>query len=160
MNHLDHQRILLDLGLQLDRGEPLSEEQQRFLSMAFYRIGTGEDANKVLSVRPRRGERLSAVIARRRMSMILHWVAGAVQPNPGASDKPLSVEAACALAITTIVPVAKTAFPGADDRQYDADYIFRCWSDPAYSHMRSPDRSWFDPDFPYYPAPESQEDPK
>lgn len=160
MSHLDHQRILLDLALQLGRGEPLSEEQQRFLAIAFYRIGTGENANKVLSVSIKRGERLSAVIARRRMSMILHWVAGAVQPDPGASNKPMSVEAACALAVTTIVPVAKAAFPGADNHQYEADYIFRCWSDPAYAHMRSLDRGWFDPDFPYYAAPGNDEDLK
>lgn len=160
MNHLDHQRILRDLGLQLDRDEPLSEEQQRFLAIVFYRIGTGEDANKVLNVRPHRGERLSAVIARRRMSMILHWVADAIQPDPGASDKAMSVQAACELAVEMIVPVAKTAFPGVDDRKYEAEYIFRCWSDSAYAHMRSPDRGWFDPDFPYYPAPETQEDPK
>ena len=149
MSHLDQQRILLNLALQIQQGEPLSDEQLMFLAVAFYRIGSGEDANKVLSVRLGPGQKLSDVIARRRMSLILHWVAGAVQPAPESGTKPQSVEAACVDAAIKVVPLAKEMFPGADDRDYNAEYIMRCWSDPAYAHMRSPNRGWVDPDFPY-----------
>jgi hypothetical protein len=160
MSYFDNQRILRELGRQIESDAPLSDDQKRFLAIALYRIGTGEDANKVLGVRPQRGQKLSDVVARRRMSLILHWVAGAIEPDPESTSKPMSVEDACALAVTTIVPAAKAKFPGSDNRKYDVEYITRCWSEPAYAHMRSPDRGWFDPDFPYYPAPEVSADPK
>ncbi len=83
------------------------------------------------------------------MSLILHWVAGAIQPDPASHRRAMSIEAACELAVTTIVPVAKATFPGADNRQYDVEYIMRCWAEPDYAHMRSPDRGWLDTDYPY-----------
>jgi hypothetical protein len=153
MSHLDHQRWLLDMATQLAEGQPLSAEQSLFLAVVLYRIGTGEDANAVLSTRPKRGEKLSAVIARRRMSLILHWVACAISPDPTSKTKAMSLSAACELAMTTVVPLAKSVFPGGDDKEYDADYILRCWSSPRYSHMRSTARNWFDADFPYQPSP-------
>ncbi|MBM3396571.1 MAG: hypothetical protein FJY37_18480 [Betaproteobacteria bacterium] len=151
MNSLDHRRALLDLAYQLDRGEDLSEEQKKFLAFAIYRVATGENANKVFQTQLRRGEKLSALIDRRRMSMILHWVACQVYSDPNSSRKAMSVEEACYLAEELVTSKAKKAFPGADNRKYSGDYLLRCWSDPANAHLRSPDRSWLDPDFPYYP---------
>lgn len=158
MSQLDNRRALLDLAIQLERGEALSDEQSRFLAAAFYRIGRGENANKVLGLEFGRGERASAAIDRMRMSMILHWVACRVRPDPKSNDKAMSIENACELAVETIVPVAKATYPGADDRQYDAEYILRCWSE--YAHMRSTERGWFDPDFPYSALPTSVKDAK
>lgn len=160
MSYLDNQRVLMSLALQIQRKEPLSEEQLQFLAVVFYRIGAGEDANKVLSVRLQQGQKLSDVVARCRMSLILHWIAGAIQPDPQSNSKHMTVEAACVEAVTTIVPVARKAFPGADSQQYDAEYIQRCWSEPAYAHMRSPDRGWIDSDFPYNTPPAPREDPR
>ncbi len=153
MNHLDHQRIMLDLAYQLDRNELLLPEQIRFLAIALYRIGTGEDANKVLQVTPKPGQKLKDITARRRLSVILHWIACSVNPDPGSEEKAMSVEAACELATQTIVPAAKKMYPGADDHQYEVEYLLRCWSAPEYAHLQSCERGWFDPDYPYYFPP-------
>ena len=152
MSHLDKRRVLGALSEQLYREEPLSQDQLKYLAAVFYRIANGEDANKVLEVRPGRGQRTSDAIANKRMSLILHWVAGAIAPNSESKEKPLTVADACVLAMESIVPVAKIMYPGADKCTYDAEYIARCWSEPAYQHMRSPSRSFFDNDFPY-PGP-------
>jgi hypothetical protein len=149
MSHLDKQRVLGALSLQLFREEPLSQDQLKYLAEVFYRIANGEDANNVLEVRPRRGQKTSDAIAKRRMSLILHWVAGAIAPNPESKEKPFTIADACVLAMEHIVPVAKRMYPGADNFEYDAEYIARCWSEPSYQHMRSQDRNFFENDFPY-----------
>lgn len=150
MNHEDHKRVLLSLAHQIDSGKELADSQRQYLAISIYRIATGEDANKVLGVKGTKGKKLSDVIGRRRMSMILHWVAGAMNPDPGTDEKAMTLSEACIAAMETVVPMAKATFPGAENREYDADYIARCWSEPAYVHMRSTERGWFDPDFPYY----------
>jgi hypothetical protein len=149
MSHEDHKRVLLDLARQLDAGEDLDVSQKKYLAIVFYRIASGEDANKVLGVKPTRGQKLSDVTDKRRMSMILHWVACAMNPEPDSGTGAMTLSEACVQAMDTIVPDAKAAFPGADDRSYDAEYIQRCWSDPAYAHMRSTKRGYFDMDLPY-----------
>lgn len=159
MNKYDYMRAWLDLSNQLNRGEALSDIQRKGLASIFCRIGNGEDANHVLGVSSGRGKKRSDAISRQRISMILHWVACNVQPVPDSSEKVMSIESACAQAVTTIVPVAKRAFPGEDRVNYDEEYIFRCWSEPQYAHMRSVTRGWFDPDFPYYRLP-AVKDPK
>ncbi len=160
MSYLDNRRRLLDLAKQIDSGAVLSEEQKGFLAYALSRIGAGEDANEVLGVRLMRGQKLSDVIARQRMSLILHWVAGAIQPDPDSNERAMSVEAACELAVKTIVPFAKAMFPGAEDWQYDVEYLMRCWSEPDYAHLRSPGRGWFDTDYPYQAGKPNPQDPK
>ena len=159
MSHEDHKRALLDLAYQFDRGDDLTDSQRQYLAVVFYRVATGEDANKVLQLKSTKGKKLSDVIARRRMSLILHWVAGAMHPDPNTDEQAMTLSQACVEAMDTIVPLAKMAFPGADNREYDAEYIARCWSDPTYAHMRSPERGWFDPDFPYHPLT-AVKDPK
>jgi hypothetical protein len=149
MSHLDKRRVLDALSVQLLRGETLSPEQSQYLGVALWRIANGEDANAVLEVRPKQGHRQTGAIARQRMSLILHWVAAALESDPTGSDRPLSVEQACQLAVDSIVPAAKQAFPGGDSCTYDFDYIMRCWSDPSNEHMRSPSRKFYDDDFPY-----------
>jgi hypothetical protein len=149
MSHLDQRRILNALSLQLFQEEPLSQGQMRYLAAVFYRIANGEDANNVLEVSPRRGQKTSDAIAKKRISLILHWIAVAIAPDSESKEKPLTIVEACELAMEHIVPVAKRMYPGADDCKYDVEYLARCWSEPAYQHMRSPDRSFFDSDFPY-----------
>ncbi len=153
MNRFDHMRALLDLAHRLGRGDELSANERDFLSIALYRIGTGEDANVAFNVQRGRGLKLADVIARRRMSVILHWVACAVDADAESGETAMSIEAACVEAVGSIVPLAKEAFPGADHCVYDVDYIRQCWNDRKYAHMRSPMRGWLDPDFPYSPLP-------
>jgi len=153
VNRYDQMRALRGLAQQLDSGEELSAEQRNFLGLALYRIGTGEDANVAFNVQGGRGLKLSDVIARRRMSVILHWVACAVDADSEPGEAAMSIEAACVEAVDSIVPVAKEAFPGADHCVYDVDYIRQCWTDPKYAHLRSPMRGWYDPDFPYAALP-------
>ena len=154
MSPEDQRRALLDLAYQLDGGADLADSHRQFLALALYRIATGEDANKVLSVRPTRGQKLTDAVDRRRMSLILHWVACAMHPDPNTGEKAMTLAEACEAAMNAIVPHAKVKFPGADNRKYDAEYIQRCSSESMYAHMRSPERGWFDPDFPYYTLPE------
>lgn len=149
MSHLDKLRLLKDAAKQMLRGEPLSKEQLHYFGAVLLSISAGEDANVVLGVRPNRGQKDSDAVAKQRMSLILHWVAGAIEPDPQSGEKPLSIERACEQAIHSIVPIAKKLYPGADDRNYDVDYLVRCWSEPAYQHMRSSLRQFFDNDFPY-----------
>jgi hypothetical protein len=157
MNPLDHQRAMLDLAYQLNSNQPLSPEQISFLSIAFYRIGTGEDANKVLGLKLPPGQKLKDLISRRRLSYILHFIAGAMNPDPYSTEKAMNLEAACELANIEAVPRAKKIFPGADDNDYDAEYLLRCWHEPKYKHMRSYERHWFDSDFPYYFFPKDKD---
>ncbi len=153
MSPEDNKRALLDFAFQLHRNEPLSDSQRDFLSIVLYRIATGEDANKVLGTEGGQGQKLSDVVARRRMSMILHWVAGAIDKDPCHETAPMTLNKACVEAMTTIVPIAQAAFPGAEEHEFDAEYIQKCWRKAKYKHMRSTGRGWFDPDYPYYELP-------
>jgi hypothetical protein len=159
MNSEDQKRALLALANQFAGGEALNEAQRDYMAIVLYRIATGEDANKVLEVHGKRGKKLSDVIARRRLSMILHWIACAMSHDPSSTEKALTLSEACIEAMEAIVPLAKASFPGADHHEYDAQYLERCWREPDYEHMRSTTRSWFDPDFPYFPLL-SKTDPK
>jgi hypothetical protein len=152
MSPEDHRRALLDLAQQLRAGEDLAEGQKQYLSDVFQRIAMGEDANNVLSLKRGRGQKRADVIDKQRMSLILHWVSCAMHPDPDTdtTKKAMTLSEACVEAVGAIVPFAKKVFPGGDQHQYDAEYIERCWSDRRYAHMRSPERGWFDPDYPYH----------
>ena len=145
----DQRRVFRDLSCCLARGDEITEDQRSYLSLIFYRISEGEDANHVLQLKLNRGQKQTDLVARKRLSLILHWIACAQRPDLTSETKVLSVEEACVKALEAIVPQAKRFFPGVDDQQYDADYLMRCWSAPEYKHMRSLRRSPFDPDFPY-----------
>jgi len=149
MSHLDKRRIIGALSRQIFNGESLSPEQSRYLGTALQRISNGEDANAVFEVRPKRGQRNNGAIARKRLNLIMHCMAGLMEPDPTGCESTPTVEEACIWATQTIVPVAKKAFPGADDCNYDVEYLMRCWSAPEYQHMRSPVRQFYDDDFPY-----------
>jgi|688.fasta_scaffold1456403_2 hypothetical protein len=159
MSPEDHRRAYLDLASQLENGEDLTEDQKRWLAATFYRLANGEDARKVFSLVRESGQKLADVIARQRMSLILHWVATAIHPEQGGTQRAKTLAEACEEAVVVIVPTAKRMFPGRDDAQYDAEYIQRCWSDPRYEHMRKPNRTWFEPDYPFFQFPDVK-DPK
>jgi hypothetical protein len=149
VNHEDQKRALSDLSLRLNRGDLIAEGEMQQLASMLSRIGAGEDANQVLRVKPNRGQKRSDVVANQRMSLILHWVAGCIYPDPDSDEKAMTVAQACEAAVNTIVPVAKQIFPGADDCTYEVEYLQRCWHDKQRKYRRSPLRSPLDPDFPY-----------
>ena len=145
----DIRRALNLLSQQIAAGaaDPLTDAQRTYLSAILFRISKGEDANEVLGLKRGRGDSEKDETARQRLSLILHWVAGQVDPADG--GQAMSIEDACELAQTTIVPAAKRMYPGADDTAYDVEYLARRWSEPSFKHLRSPLRGPYDPDFPY-----------
>jgi hypothetical protein len=157
MSYLDNARGLRMLGMTLYEGKELLDEEQKFLAIALLRVAGGEDANEVLGVKLGRGKKEKDVIARQRMSFILHMVECFMFPDPDSDEQDMKLEQACIKAEEEIVPIAKKLYPGADKTRYTAEYIQRCHSSPEYRHMRSPLRSWTDDDFPYT---EQIEDPK
>jgi hypothetical protein len=150
MSHEDQRRALLDLAYQLDCKEPLSDAQQAYLATVFYRIGSGEDANVVLQTRLMKGQKISDIDARKKMSFILHWIAGAIAEDDNANIPPISLEAALQKASTDVVPLANKIFGNVDQHAYDVDYLRTCWKSSKYAHIKSPDRGYFDSDNPYF----------
>ena len=143
MSQLDKRRILGELSKQLIKNEPLSAEQSKYLGIAFGAIAEGEDANKAFSISFGRGESKAKAIARRNMSSVMHWIAGAIAPVDG--DPPgqgLSVEAACALA----VPIAQGLANDKAAEKYDATYLRNCWYARDKKHMQSPVRTFYSDD--------------
>ena len=149
MSYLDNLRGLRMLGMTLYEGKELLDEEKRFLAIALLRIARGEDANEVLRLKLGRGKKEKDVIARKRMSFILHIVECFMFPEPASKKQVMSLEDACYKAKNEIVPIAKRLYPGADKTRYTAEYIQRCNSSHDYKHMRSPLRRWTDEDFPY-----------
>jgi len=150
MSKRDQLRIFNLLSKQITDGDPLSDSQLSYLAEVFSRISQGENANEVLGLSRQRGQKDADEIARQRMSMILHWIACAVHPDPAADgEKAMSIEEACVSAQTTIVPAAKHAFPGDDGKTYNVEYLIRCWGEPRYKHLRSTRRGTYDADYPY-----------
>ena len=150
MSKRDQQRVLQLLSKQISDGAPFSDSQRSYLADAIYRISQGEDANKAFGLSRSKGQKMSNEVARQRLSLILHWVACKVHPDPAADgEKAMSIAKACAEAQTTIIPAAKRMFPGADITTYDAEYLIKCWRDTDYKHLSSPLRGQYDADYPY-----------
>jgi hypothetical protein len=143
MNHLDNQRILGDLARQMKHGEPLSKEQLDYLEKALERVSNGEDANVVLGVRATRGKSEKDAAARSKHSLILHWMACAIDSGG------LTIEQACVEAMQHIVPAAHQLFGNPDNSIYDAEYLKKLWY--RNPEMQNLDRDVFDHAFPYDP---------
>ena len=142
MSQLDKRRILGELSRQLIENEPLSAEQSKYLGSVLGAIARGEDANKAFSISFGRGESKAKVIARGKISAVMHWIAGAIAPVDGdPRGLGLSVEAACVEA----VPYARLLF-GDKTEKYDADYLRKCWYARDKKHMQSPVRTFYSDD--------------
>jgi hypothetical protein len=146
MDHLDKQRMLAALGRQIHRREELSDSQLDYLQVVLSRIGNGDDANEVLGVRSTRGRSKKDAISRRKLSFILHWIACATYED---EDEPAryTVEKACEVAMTEVVPVANRVWGNPDNFEYDAAYLRKKWY--AEREMQNRDRSFLDHAFPY-----------
>ena len=143
MSQLDKRRILGELSRQLIENEPLSAEQSKYLGSVLGAIARGEDANKAFSISFGRGESKAKVIARGKISAVMHWIAGAIAPVDGdPRGLGLSVEAACALA----VPIAQGLANDKAAEKYDANYLRNCWYAHDKKHMKSPVRTFYSDD--------------
>lgn len=150
MSHLDKRRHLLALSAQIARKESLSDEQLTVLALVCFRIGNGENANKVLSVTPQKGRSYADAIARIKLSFILHWIKGAITPMD--SDPPglgLTIEAACEQAWEKIVPAANTIYGNPSGAEYSPEYLKKCWFQADKKHMQNAGRNFYDDDNPY-----------
>lgn len=67
----------------LERGIELSQVDKSFLVESLWKIGRGEDANIVFSIKAKRGERKTAAqIAKRdKLRMVMAWIAAAIAPE-------------------------------------------------------------------------------
>jgi hypothetical protein len=143
----DHRRIYLQLAEDI-RLDQLSQDQKTLLSVVFYQIGKGGDANAVLGLNLKKGQKRSDGDARQRLSLVMHYIACLLDEPKVKGGRKMSVQAACEKAMATIVPASKALYPSAKGPAYDADYLIRCWHAPEYAHMRSTNRSLYDADAP------------
>ena len=157
MNHQDQRRRLRRLAQALDKGTSVDQLEMNFLKESLWQIGNGADANATLGLKSGRGQKVSDLVSRRRMSFILHTVECFMFPDPYSNEQKMTLEDACRKAKEEFVPIAKKLYPGADRTRYTAAYIQRCHSSPEYKHMRSPLRRLADDNSPYE---EKIEDPK
>jgi hypothetical protein len=77
-----NQYRLREIALKLKDGVVLSSPHREFLAGALWGIGQGDDANEVLGVKAKRGERRTAeqVAKRDRIRFPLSWVAAVIRP--------------------------------------------------------------------------------
>ena len=143
MNPTDRRKYLTAFAQQMQQKKELTDPQFEYLANVFTKISAGEDANKVLGLKYQRGKGPKKDKARQNLSLILHWIAGAMATTTDGGHG-YTLEEACNKA----VPFAREIFGDKDSQKYDVDYLRKCWYKPSYAHMRSPTRGHFDKDSP------------
>ncbi len=138
MNIADNRRILKDLGQKIIAQEPLLDAEMLLIARALTKIGDGVDANEAFGVKYGRGKKLADEKSRQRLSAALHMISALV-------DEGMEVDPACNHVSAALQ--ANSHKSGASGPMYDARYLYNCWFENA--HMRSLDRTIYDPDFPY-----------
>ena len=121
MNHLDHRRRLGYLAQRLLRNQPLTLAESKFLGDALSQISSGADANKVLRVARRRGQSDADALARKKLSMVMHWVACAIKP---VDDEMPGLGYTLNQALEEATTVARALFQ-VDGGQYDVCSFYR-----------------------------------
>lgn len=134
MTREDHRRILGLLADQIDRREPLTDDQLTFLSCVFRRIANGESSEVVLGIDRKVGLTDQQIKARMELSFIFHWIANAILPV----DRD-------GLGWTT----SRALQHAAERFEKDFQYLKNQWHKESNKHLRNPDRNPFDMDFPY-----------
>jgi hypothetical protein len=78
-----NQYRLRHIADELERGRDLQHDAKQFLIDALWRIGEGEDANVVLGVKAKRGQRKTRESAERsfKMRVALAFIATAIKPK-------------------------------------------------------------------------------
>jgi hypothetical protein len=143
VNPIDYRKNLAAFVLQMQQKQGLTDLQFKYLAEAFKKIVAGEDANKVLGLNYSAGNGPNKALTRQKMSLVLHWIACAIEPI-NRDGLGYTLEKACVEAQT----LAQTLFGVSGSEQYDASYLKKCWYKPENAHMRSPTRNHFDPDSP------------
>ena len=130
----DHRRVLGLLADQIDRGDALSGDQLKFLSLAFRRIARGESSDIVFGLGYAIGTTSKQTRARRELSIIFHVVANAILPieEGGGGMK-----------------VSKALEFAAERFERDFQYLKNQWYKKSNQHLRDPYRNPFNSDFPY-----------
>ena len=90
------QARLLEIATKLEKNSRLPKSERLFLSVALKQISEGEDAEKALDVKAKRGERKGthAKVAKHGTVVFLGWIATAILPE-SEGGYGLSVSAAC-----------------------------------------------------------------
>jgi len=135
MNPLDHLKRIKSFAEQLKNKQPLTAEQYQYLANVFERIGNGEDANHVLGINYKRGSSEKDAEARQQISLAMHWIASAIQPETNEG-----------LGYTL-----DKAFEEAEKyfRDFSYEMLKKHWYALDKKHMQNPSRGAFDPDSPY-----------
>lgn len=99
MSIADSQKRLRQLANLIASGSAINDNDRKFLSDALRDIADGDDANKALGVKAKRGERKSKKSQIRKVTEIhaMAWIAAAKLPQQD-GGLGLSLEEACALA--------------------------------------------------------------
>ena len=119
--------------------------ESKFLGDALSQISSGANANKVLGVARRRGQSDADALARKKLSMVMHWVACAITP---VDDEFPGLGYTLNQALEEATNVARALFK-VDGEQYDVEYLRRCWYAKDKAHMQNVRRTNLDGDFPY-----------
>ena len=145
MSHEDQKRRLRLLALMLAENKPLAIAERDYLARSLHAIGSGDDANQVFGTRLAKGQKISDVDAKRKLSFILHWVAGAISSSNNSPK--ITLEQALIEAEQVVVPIANRIFGNIDNFTYSVEYLKKCWH--KYPHMQSLDRNTYDDDYPF-----------
>jgi hypothetical protein len=137
MSPLDTRKYLAAFVRQIQAGEPVTDEQREYFAEVFDRISQGEDANAVLGLKFEVGKTEDAAQKRQKMSLILHWISGAINKSDLHETDPYTLDAACVRAVEVF------------SLEFDASYLKKQWYN--YQHMQDPIRTWRDEDSPFYP---------
>lgn len=147
VNPTEQRKRFLALATQLRTGTPLTQDQTRYLTDAFERIGNGENADEVLHLKRRKGQSTTAEQRRRTMSLVFAQVAHYIAPKEG---RPPGEGLALQEAMERVAPLAKGLFGKHEDPDsYSVEYLLKCWHDSSYAHMKTTLRTPLDPDSPF-----------
>jgi len=145
MNHLDHRLRLGYLAQRLLRNQPLTLAESKFLGGPRMQKKNGADANKVHGVARRRGQSDADALARKKLSMVMHWVACAIKP---VDDEMPGLGYTLNQALEEAAKFARALFQ-VDGDQYDASYLRKCWYAKDKAHMHNVIRTDRDADLTY-----------
>ena len=137
MNPIANRKIWAAFMNQLKEQKPLTCEQFSHLALVFEEILNGVDANEALGLKYKRGNKEADGVARNKISLVLHWVAGAISPK---------AEGGLGFTIDKACEEAANEF---DSLGYSPEVIRKYWYQKDKAHMQSALRNTFDPDSPY-----------
>jgi hypothetical protein len=136
---VEQRRRILRFAQRLKRAEQPTVEQVAWLTRVLQEIGEGRDANEALGLKGGQGRRPGDTESRNRMSIALHWVAGALEAGR-------DLEKAFEEGVKLLRQLHGLA-PDDRDERYSVDTLRRYWN--GNKHLQSPVRRPGDKDFPY-----------